>query len=138
VNPLIIVLVLLLLAASWWLLRQRRANSARDETPSIQRSSANTKFHAVSIKMGKRGCQAAKDMVGRRFLATAAPKLPLPGCDVIDCDCKFVHHQDRRSRKDRRSPFAHSGLGGGTGAFETEQRTGDRRKDDGVEDDELD
>lgn len=127
-NPLTIVLILLLLAASWWLLRQRRANSAEDAKPNVRGTSANTRFHAVSIKIGSRGCKAAKDMVGRRFLATAAPKLPLPGCDILDCNCKFAHHQDRRSRKDRRSPFPPSGLGGGTGSFETEQRAKDRRK----------
>jgi hypothetical protein len=139
VNPLTIVLILLLLAASWWLLHQRRANSAGDAKPNVRPSSANTRFHAVSIKIGNRGCKAAKEMVGRRFLATAAPKLPLPGCDIQDCNCKFAHYQDRRSRRDRRSHFGTSALGGGTGAFETEQRAiKDRRtkdrSDDGADD----
>jgi len=135
VNPLAIVLILLLLAASWWLLHQRRANSAKDAKPNIRSSSANTRFHAVSIKIGDRGCKAAKEMVGQRFLATAAPKLPLPGCDILDCSCTFAHYQDRRSRRDRRSSFGTSALGGGTGAFETEQRASkDRRTKDNFDD----
>ena len=68
------------------------------------------------------------DMSGRRFLATAAPKLPLPECNVLDCNCRFAHHEDRRTHKDRRSPFGPGGSGGATGSFSSEQRDGvDRR-----------
>jgi hypothetical protein len=35
-------------------------------------------------------------MSGKRFLSGAAPKIPLPGCDVLDCKCRFIHHKDRR------------------------------------------
>ena len=50
-------------------------------------------------------CTAAREMEGRRFLSSAAPRLPLPDCDVLDCGCKFAHHPDRRAKQDRRSPF---------------------------------
>jgi hypothetical protein len=72
--------------------------------------------------------QGADDAPARRFLSSAAPKLPLPDCEVLDCSCRFVHHKDRRTGKDRRSPFGPSGFGGGTGNYEAEQRQGrDRR-----------
>jgi hypothetical protein len=72
---------------------------------------------------------AAREIDGRRFLATAAPRLPLPDCNALECNCRFIHHEDRRSGKERRSPFGPGGFGGGTGSFKTEQRQGgDRRK----------
>ena len=70
-------------------------------------------------------------MEGRRFLSTAAPLLPLPECEVLDCKCRFVHHKDRRASKDRRSPFGPSGFGGATGKHQQEQRhSTDRRTSD--------
>ncbi len=90
----------------------------------------------MSIKVTGTACEAAREMTGRRFLSAAAPKLPLPDCDVLDCNCRFVHHKDRRSGKDRRSPFSPAGFGGGTGKFQQDQRGGkDRRKSSDDEDD---
>jgi len=94
-----------------------------------------SEFHAVSLKVTGTACDAAKAMTGRRFLAAAAPKLPLPDCDVLECSCRFVHHKDRRAGKDRRSPFSPAGCGGGTGRFKRDQREGkDRREDENGED----
>ena len=69
-------------------------------------------------------------MDGKRFLSSAAPRLPLPDCDVLECKCKFVHHKDRRDGEDRRSPF-HGGIASSTtDEQEKEQRGyGDRRED---------
>jgi hypothetical protein len=69
-------------------------------------------------------------MSGRRFLSNLAPRLPLDGCDAADCSCRFTHHNDRRTGKDRRSPFGPGGLGGDTGSFQEERRErSDRRED---------
>lgn len=126
-----LVLILALLIAIWWLMRKRRETVSENEASNIRRPAANTEFHAVSIKFSDPVCAAARELTGRRFLATAAPKLPLHNCDVLECTCRFLHHKDRRANKDRRNPFGPSGLGGGTGAFDSEQRDGtDRRKND--------
>lgn len=70
-------------------------------------------------------------MAERRFLSTAAPKLPLAECNVLECKCRFVHHKDRRASKDRRTPFGPSAFGGSTGRYEIDQRNRpDRRQDD--------
>jgi hypothetical protein len=130
-NLITIAFILILLGALWWLLRLRRETTRDAAKTDSQPRSSTTQYHAVSIRVGKRACKPARDMVGRRFLASAAPKLPLPGCDVLDCDCRFSHHQDRRANRDRRSPFGPGGIGGGTGAYESEQRDGtDRRRDE--------
>ena len=70
---------------------------------------------------------AARKMTGRRFLSAAAPRLPLAGCDVLECACRFVHHQDRRSGSDRRSPFGPGGYSG-SGNYKAEQRKGRERR----------
>lgn len=127
----VIILLLGLLVAVWVLVRIRRKSVVEQAAPKRPAGAASSAYHAVSIKLSPVACKAAKDMAGRRFLSTAAPKLPLPDCDVLDCNCRFLHHKDRRSGKDRRSPFSPSGFGGGTGEYETEQRKGkDRRKSD--------
>ena len=74
---------------------------------------------------------AAKAMTGRRFLATAAPHLPLADCNFPECQCKFAHYDDRRTGRDRRSPFAAGGSTGATGTYERERREKtDRRNND--------
>jgi len=126
----LMALLLVLLLAVWLFVRSRQANESTEKSPANQSSKANTAYHAVSIKFSSNACNAAREMEGRRFLSTAAPKLPLAGCQVLDCNCRFVHHKDRRTGKDRRSPFGPSGFGGGTGKYEQELRKGkDRRAD---------
>lgn len=117
-----------------WLFVRHRGKSEEKQEPASLKDTGSTAFHAVSIKFDKNACQAAKDLEGRRFLSGAAPRLPLPGCSGLECRCHFVHHEDRRSRKDRRSPFAASGYSGGTGSYKKERRERpDRRKSDDLD-----
>lgn len=113
-----------------WLFVRKRGQSAKTSRPEKPRPSDNTAYHAVSIKFDANACEAARNMSGRRFLSTAAPRLPLPECDALECCCRFAHHQDRRTVKDRRSPFGAAGYAGGTGSYEKERRESrDRRKE---------
>jgi len=123
-----LALILLLLIAIWILIRIRNSSKSDQPKSTVHAHKGNAVYHAVSIKHSGHACKAAEDMMGRRFLSTAAPKLPLPGCDVLDCSCRFIHHKDRRAGKERRSPFAPSGFAGGTGRFGTEQRKGEDRR----------
>jgi hypothetical protein len=127
-NPFTMILILGLLVAVWWLIRKRREGLPDKSHTPLRSRTANTQFHAVSIKYEGRACDAAKSMSGRRFLATAAPKLPLPECDILECTCRFAHHEDRRTQKDRRSPFGPGGSAGATGSFNAEQRGGSDRR----------
>jgi len=127
-----LVLLVVLLVAVWIMIRIRRSAAEDEAVPRSAADTAATAYHAVSIKFSGTACQAAKDMTGRRFLSSAAPKLPLPDCNALECKCRFVHHKDRRSGKERRSPFSPAGFGGGTGNYESEKREGnDRRKSRG-------
>lgn len=128
--PLVLLLIVLVLA-TWLMIRMLSRKDVADPSPPVRRPTSNSAFHAVSIKLSGEACSAAQAMAGRRFLSGSAPKLPLPECDRPECHCRFVHHQDRRSGKDRRSPFSPAGFGSGSGLHEKEQRAGrDRRSDD--------
>ncbi len=68
--------------------------------------------HAVSIESEGVPCGAARALSDQRFLSAEAPVLPLAGCDAQHCDCRYVHHDDRRSQEERRMPFtAYNGFG---------------------------
>jgi hypothetical protein len=129
-----LALVLVLLLLVWLFIRRRQATSNQKSQPAPRKSTRNSAYHAVSIKFSGNACKAAREMEGHRFLSSSAPRLPLPDCDVQDCSCRFAHHQDRRSRQDRRSPFGPGGIAGSTGKYTQEQRQGkDRRKSDDEE-----
>ena len=119
-----------------WLYVRRRGQAEKSAEPAQEpRETGNTAYHAVSIKFDKHACAAAKEMSGRRFLSNAAPRLPLPGCNALECRCRFNHHSDRRAGKDRRSPFAAGSFTGSTGSYERERRERqDRRKDADLDD----
>jgi len=120
------VLVLLFL---WLYVRRRNAAKSPPEQPSVK-SPGNTAYHAVSLRFEADACAAAKEMGGRRFLSNAAPRLPLPACNALECRCRFAHHKDRRAGKERRSPFGSGRFSGTTGSFEQERRERrDRRKE---------
>ena len=127
----VLLLLVVGLLIAWYFYRQGldKPEERKDRriSPALKNSS---KYHAVSIKPGAYACSAANDLAGDRFLASEAPSLPLPGCDAADCDCHFTHHKDRRTGKDRRSPFTSGGIAAATGTFAGERRKGEDRRDD--------
>ncbi|NQX88197.1 MAG: hypothetical protein HRT77_06005 [Halioglobus sp.] len=64
-------------------------------------------FHAVSILTADGHCAAVGSLKVQRFLSDEAPGLPLEACAVEDCQCRYLHHADRRSgARDRRLRLA--------------------------------
>lgn len=59
-------------------------------------------YHAVSVAPGRRPCGAALQLSGVRFLSADAPRLPLDGCNAEKCECRYLHHEDRRANNPRR------------------------------------
>jgi hypothetical protein len=129
-RTVLLLLVLGLLVA--WFFYRKGLDSPKDRQDrrisSVSRGSGA--YHAVSIKPGAYACSQANEMAGQRFLATEAPEIPLPDCQSSNCECHFVHHNDRRAGKDRRSPFTSGGLAGATGKYAQERREGKERRDD--------
>jgi hypothetical protein len=127
----VLLLLVVGLLIAWYFYRQGLDKPEERQDRRVLRSPKDTaKYHAVSIKPGAYACRAANEVAGQRFLATDAPTLPLPACDSADCDCHFIHHDDRRSGKDRRSPFTSGGLAAATGTFSGERRKGQDRRED--------
>ncbi len=119
---------LLILTIVWLVLRIRR-NKAAQVAESRPAAKSTGAYNAVAIMYSESSCNAAKAMTGRRFLSSAAPRLPLAECNNLECRCKFVSYDDRRTGRDRRSPFTPAGTVGATGSYKKERReTSDRRK----------
>lgn len=85
-----------------------------------------SKFHGVSIQLGNPACAVAKARAAERFLPNEAPALPLAGCDVARCNCRYEHHDDRRDEQDRRDSWGNFG-GFGPRDSGKNERSGDRR-----------
>ena len=114
-------LVLLIIIAVAALRRQQRTAKSVASRPSRPLADGSGRFHAVSIRFGASPCRKARRLHGQRFLSEAAPRLPVDGCDSAKCDCRFVHHADRRAGDDRRSPFQ-SGFGGSASRVDQNRR----------------
>lgn len=110
---------------SSWLLRKRIDAHVRQSGRPMEHRRVVNPYHAVSIEPGSRCCKDARKLEGHRFLATAAPTIPLKGCTSASCQCRYVHYNDRRTNRDRRNqtfnPRAHQ---------MAERRTGGRRNTD--------
>lgn len=120
---------LLVLSIAWLLVRVRQNKAAtKVESKRALKKEDTGKFHAVALKYSENACNAAKAMTGIRYLSSAAPRLPLPECDFPNCSCRFVHYDDRRVGRDRRSPFARAGATGTTGIHELERRERNDRR----------
>ena len=124
-----LIAVAVLLGVLLFVRRNAKRENVRPDERRKTSTIKNTQFHAVSIRFKQSACQAAKDLEGKRFLSSAAPKIPLAECDADVCQCKFKHHADRRKGDDRRNAWAQGFGGAASGNYPKEQRKGgDRRK----------
>ena len=124
---LIAVLIVLIVMAR----RNKATTSKRPPRPGRDElAKTGSQYHAVSLQFSNSACEAAKALEDKRFLSGVAPRIPLPECDVLECRCRFIHHDDRRRGADRRGAQSQSRIGD-TGRHEKERRhRGDRRDDD--------
>jgi hypothetical protein len=87
---------------SSWLHRKRVRAEVEHSGRAVQAHRVVNPYHAVSIKAGPSCAQTAMKHSGRRYLSREAPLIPLPTCDVKNCRCRYLHHEDRREGFDRR------------------------------------
>ena len=58
-------------------------------------------YHAVSCSGD---CECLRGLSEKRYLGEEAPPLPVPSCERAQCECKYVHFNDRRDKyRERRS-----------------------------------
>jgi hypothetical protein len=86
---------------SWWYRKRIQATVQLSGRPMHFHHVTNP-YHAVSIKGGPGCYQTAQNFGNQRFLSNEAPPLPQPTCNVGACECRYVHHEDRRDGVDRR------------------------------------
>lgn len=118
------------------MIKQHKPGSVQRPTERDEKTS-DSAYHGVSLKLSANACDAAKALIGRRFLATQAPILPIAGCDLASCSCGYQHHADRRDGPRRGLDM---GISGQFWAGEDRRVLADRREEgqrsDGEADDE--
>lgn len=102
-----IILLIFSALAAWSMLRGRSANrfSGRKAGFGGQQSPPK-RYSAVKITHGLNRCLTAEQCRNRVWLSSEAPAIPLVGCDEEQCECRYVHLDDRRNNEDRRNPYA--------------------------------
>mgnify|MGYP001827553757 CR=1 FL=1 len=91
-------------------------------------------YRATSIVNESNSCAAVRSLLNVKFLDVdkKIPSLPVPGCNLGHCNCKYVHHEDRREDDgDRRAPISlGSALYEHSGDEDRRSSRGGRRKRD--------
>ena len=124
-----ILAILALVALAIYFIKRSGRDSAEPAERRVADTGATSKFHAVSLNISANACEAARNIEGYRYLSGAAPQIPLADCDSQECDCRYVHHADRRSGRDRSNVWGQGSGLDATGQFRAEQRKRtDRRK----------
>lgn len=98
-NWLYVVLFIIVVLLWIYSKRSKAKSSKKHSSKAIKRKQD---FRAISIQICPQACTAVKELRDKRVLTGQAPMLPLADCNVSDCTCKYVHHNDRRSQEDRR------------------------------------
>ena len=90
--------------------------------------------HAVEVRAGLMACPACRAVVGKRFLSTQAPALPVDGCRQPQvCRAIYVHHDDRRAGPRRELELPGASRVGSSREGAAERRIGrGRRSSDAV------
>jgi len=88
-----------------WLSRKLSSTGGVQPRFTSRVRTSESRYHAVSIRAGDPCCEAARQFGQLRILSAKAPSLPLPGCDVATCTCRYAHYSDRRSGTDRRAVY---------------------------------
>ena len=102
-----VAIALVCLATAYWFLRSNKKSkhdTHRHKKPQLSQGPHNP-YRAASICPGSCACTEATAMGDQRFLLEQMPQMPLRECNVAKCECRYVRHEDRRVRDDRRSPF---------------------------------
>ncbi|ENO90396.1 hypothetical protein [Thauera linaloolentis] len=117
------LIIALLCFAAWTSLRRRT------QPLPVRAGMPNHPYHCVTIEARDSGCDAVRRMAGERFLAARAPRLPLPGCRRGNCECIYLHYEDRRHHN-RRDPYVHAQRMQFTDVPQDRRNTPGRRKTD--------
>lgn len=74
----------------------------RNRSQAFKPASSDTRWKAVKVKTGLMCCKAAEKMRSQVYLSADAPVFPLESCQSKNCECRYIHMDDRREGDDRR------------------------------------
>lgn len=93
----------ILCMAFYWYAMRESERRLKNLLESSEIALAKPSYRCVRIECGEPACQPVKSLTDKPILVNDAPRLPLIGCMVARCECKFIRYNDRRSGQDRRS-----------------------------------
>lgn len=97
-----IILLLAVVAAVAYVWHTKRKPVARIKTTAkTPLNATTTQYKCVVIEPGLVACKQAEAMKDKKILRDDAPVLPLAGCHLGQCDCKFIRYDDRRTDERR-------------------------------------
>lgn len=114
----LLILAAVLAAAYVWYAKRKAATRTGVKHKKTAKTSA-TKFtparqyKCVVIKAGLIACKQAEAMRDQRLLRDEAPVLPLAGCHIGECECKFLRYDDRRTDERRNDLYISRSIFGG-------------------------
>ena len=90
----------------------RKASAKKPMRSAVAKAAPGGKdFRGVAVVPGPASCSAVNDIVGKRYLAREAPRLPLSNCtDPANCSCRFKKASDRRDLDRRQVGVTETGL----------------------------
>jgi len=106
----------------WWKHTQRLVSAASR----AERPRPTPLYRGVSIKPQQDSCAGARQIAGKRFLACAAPLLPIDNCDSSACRCRYARFDDRR--QDQRRGWNAIQQGFAAGPTADDRRNGSDRR----------
>lgn len=93
-NPMTVLISFVVHSINRW---RGKPNDSPEAFQERKRIETRGPWRAVEIVSSSFRCAASKQVKGKRFLCTEAPKLPLPGCNAAQCNCRYKHFSDRRA-----------------------------------------
>jgi len=129
---LVISLILIAMIVTYWFITVR--STTKPKRKKVPRTDYQQHpYHAVSIRHSGCACSSVTAVGDRRFLAEKVPNFPLPSCDAPRCDCRYVHHNDRREDGRRALYSLNSDFHILAGHTERRHRKGRRQSDHGTD-----
>ncbi len=95
-------LILFALLCAWLISFTSESKLKKSLEKTVDISLYQSQFRCVGIIPGESCCGAAMERSGELILLKDAPSLPLKGCNVEQCNCKFAHQEDRCTGQERR------------------------------------
>jgi hypothetical protein len=102
-----IVLLLAAVVLIAWVFYSKRKPlvSTKTTAKTPLNASTTTQYKCVVIEPGLVACKQAEAMKDKKILRDHAPVLPLAGCHLGQCDCKFIRYDDRRTDERRNESY---------------------------------